>query len=108
MSESDEAETTQNQNGSTSFKTSSSKPVIRLFCDICDQFDLHETEDCPVQAEISHEHQTHTKYTTSSTSATNRAYCDLCEEFGHEEANCPSQNNKSSASVARSNDDEEF
>ena len=21
----------------------------RMFCDICDQFDLHETEDCPTQ-----------------------------------------------------------
>lgn len=23
----------------------------RMFCDICDQFDLHETEDCPRQAQ---------------------------------------------------------
>lgn len=22
----------------------------RLFCDICDRFDLHDTEDCPTQA----------------------------------------------------------
>ena len=22
----------------------------RLFCDICDAFDLHDTEDCPTQA----------------------------------------------------------
>ena len=22
----------------------------RLFCDICDEFDLHDTEDCPTQA----------------------------------------------------------
>ena len=21
----------------------------RMYCDICDQFDLHETEDCPIQ-----------------------------------------------------------
>lgn len=21
----------------------------RLFCDICDEFDLHDTEDCPTQ-----------------------------------------------------------
>lgn len=26
------------------------KPAPRLFCDICDQFDLHDTEDCPVQS----------------------------------------------------------
>ncbi len=22
----------------------------RLFCDICDRFDLHDTEDCPTQS----------------------------------------------------------
>lgn len=26
------------------------KPAPRLFCDICDIFDAHETEDCPLQA----------------------------------------------------------
>lgn len=25
------------------------KPAPRLFCDICDEFDKHETEDCPLQ-----------------------------------------------------------
>ena len=24
----------------------------RMFCDICDQFDLHETEDCPTQVRV--------------------------------------------------------
>ena len=26
------------------------KPAPRLFCDICDVFDQHDTEDCPKQA----------------------------------------------------------
>lgn len=26
------------------------KPAPRLFCDICDIFDAHDTEDCPVQS----------------------------------------------------------
>lgn len=25
------------------------KPAPRLFCDICDEFDRHDTEDCPIQ-----------------------------------------------------------
>lgn len=25
-------------------------PAPRLFCDICDMFDLHDTDDCPKQA----------------------------------------------------------
>ena len=26
-----------------------SSNLFRLFCDICDEFDLHDTEDCPTQ-----------------------------------------------------------
>lgn len=26
------------------------KPAPRVFCDICDEFDAHETEDCPLQS----------------------------------------------------------
>lgn len=26
------------------------KPAPRVFCDICDEFDKHETEDCPLQS----------------------------------------------------------
>ena len=26
------------------------RPPPRLFCDICDEFDKHDTEDCPTQA----------------------------------------------------------
>ena len=87
------------------FKIASSKPAPRLYCDICDMFDLHETEDCPVQGELSNEHETHSKYnytslndnqttTTTYKPVNNRAYCDVCEQFGHEEVNCSNTNNE--------------
>jgi CAP-Gly domain-containing linker protein 1 len=25
------------------------KPAPRLYCDICEEFDAHDTEDCPTQ-----------------------------------------------------------
>lgn len=25
------------------------KPAPRLYCDICEEFDAHDTEDCPLQ-----------------------------------------------------------
>lgn len=25
------------------------KPAPRAYCDICEEFDYHETEDCPIQ-----------------------------------------------------------
>jgi CAP-Gly domain-containing linker protein 1 len=65
---------------------------VRLFCDICEEFDLHDTEDCPQQSmpqEAQLEQQTHSKY--NAVKATPRAYCDNCEQFGHEEADCPNR-----------------
>lgn len=26
------------------------KPAPRLYCDICEEFDIHDTEDCPLQS----------------------------------------------------------
>lgn len=81
------------------------KPVPRLFCDICDEFDLHNTDDCPQQSQPANpnypdpnELATHSKHNYEKES--NRFYCDECEMFGHEEAQCPNQ--KSNVS------DEEF
>ena len=54
---------------------SSHKPAPRLFCDICDVFDLHDTEDCPQQAMSDspppslHHRDRHEQ----------RPYCDICE-----------------------------
>jgi|LakMenEpi03Aug12_release.lakeMendotaPanAssembly.Ray.scaffolds.fasta_scaffold534665_1 hypothetical protein len=33
---------------------SSRQTAPRLFCDICDEFDLHDTEDCPKQVNKGH------------------------------------------------------
>ncbi|XP_027422699.1 CAP-Gly domain-containing linker protein 1 isoform X10 [Bos indicus x Bos taurus] len=64
-------------------KQSKKKP--RLFCDICDCFDLHDTEDCPTQAQMSEDppHSTH-----HGSRSEERPYCDICEMFGHWATNC--------------------
>ncbi|KAI0220683.1 CAP-Gly domain-containing linker protein 1 [Lamellibrachia satsuma] len=59
-------------------------PAPRLFCDICDVFDLHDTEDCPKQEmsdspEMTHYHGDRTEQ---------RPFCDICEVFGHWTAQC--------------------
>ncbi len=67
----------------------SSKVAPRLFCDICDEFDLHDTEDCPQQnmsQQEADDQAAHSKY--NATKQISRAYCDLCESFGHEEVDC--------------------
>ncbi|XP_074493969.1 CAP-Gly domain-containing linker protein 1 isoform X7 [Sebastes fasciatus] len=58
----------------------------RLFCDICDCFDLHDTEDCPTQMQMPDSPQ-HTTY-HGSKGGGERAYCDICEVFGHWTESC--------------------
>uniref|UniRef100_A0A8C3TJ56 CAP-Gly domain containing linker protein 1 n=1 Tax=Chelydra serpentina TaxID=8475 RepID=A0A8C3TJ56_CHESE len=62
-----------------------SKKKPRLFCDICDCFDLHETEDCPTQAQASDD-PPHSTYHGSRKEE--RPYCEICEVFGHWTNNC--------------------
>ncbi|XP_031426467.1 CAP-Gly domain-containing linker protein 1-like [Clupea harengus] len=57
----------------------------RLFCDICDCFDMHDTEDCPTQAQMPDSPQ-HTTY--HGTREDERPYCDICEAFGHWTESC--------------------
>lgn len=61
------------------------KPPPRLFCDICDCFDLHDTEDCPTQTQTP-DSPPHTTYHGSRNDE--RPYCDICEVFGHWSSNC--------------------
>uniref|UniRef100_A0A8B9JK93 CAP-GLY domain containing linker protein 1a n=1 Tax=Astyanax mexicanus TaxID=7994 RepID=A0A8B9JK93_ASTMX len=61
------------------------KPPPRLFCDICDCFDLHDTEDCPTQEQMP-ESPPHTTYHGSPNDE--RPYCDICEVFGHWTDSC--------------------
>ncbi|XP_053225951.1 CAP-Gly domain-containing linker protein 1 isoform X10 [Podarcis raffonei] len=61
------------------------KKKPRLFCDICDCFDLHDTEDCPTQAQALDE-PPHSTYHGSRKEE--RPYCEICEVFGHWATNC--------------------
>ncbi|XP_014900042.1 CAP-Gly domain-containing linker protein 1 isoform X1 [Poecilia latipinna] len=61
------------------------KSAPRLFCDICDCFDLHDTEDCPTQAQ-SPDSIPHTTY--HGNPSEERPYCDICEVFGHNTESC--------------------
>lgn len=56
------------------------KAPPRIFCDICDCFDRHDTVDCPtqIQSPDSPPHSTH-----HGSRKKERPYCDICETFGH-------------------------
>ncbi|XP_034094108.1 CAP-Gly domain-containing linker protein 1 isoform X6 [Gymnodraco acuticeps] len=57
----------------------------RLFCDICDCFDLHDTEDCPTQMQMP-DSPPHTTY--HGAKGEDRSYCNICEVFGHWTESC--------------------
>lgn len=50
----------------------------RMFCDICDMFDLHETEDCPRQAMESPPPPQHSRR-VGKKQTEERPYCEICE-----------------------------
>ena len=53
-------------------------PPPRLFCDICDVFDEHDTDDCPLQAASdSPPHSLH--HGKRAPGGSDRPYCDNCE-----------------------------
>ncbi|KAF5269688.1 hypothetical protein FQA39_LY08611 [Lamprigera yunnana] len=61
----------------------------RVYCDICEMFDDHETEDCPLQdadAESLHLSVSYSKNKRST--AVTRSYCEICEIFGHCTEDC--------------------
>ncbi|CAH2295814.1 CAP-Gly domain-containing linker 1 isoform X8 [Pelobates cultripes] len=57
----------------------------RLFCDICDCFDLHDTEDCPTQTQLP-DSPPHSNF--HGNRKEERPYCDICEVFGHWTNSC--------------------
>lgn len=68
------------------FNGRKSRPVApRLFCDICDVFDSHDTEDCPRQ---SAEPDAPPPPTNRRAPPPPRPFCDICEVFGHATENC--------------------
>ncbi|KAK1800841.1 hypothetical protein P4O66_006017 [Electrophorus voltai] len=72
------------EDGSVEVKKKKKAPP-RVFCDICDCFDLHDTEDCPTQTQSpdSPPHSTH-----HGSRGGERPYCDICEAFGHWTDSC--------------------
>uniref|UniRef100_A0A8C7LVR5 CAP-GLY domain containing linker protein 1a n=1 Tax=Oncorhynchus mykiss TaxID=8022 RepID=A0A8C7LVR5_ONCMY len=74
-----------NYDGGFNEGPSKKKVPPRLFCDICDCFDLHDTEDCPTQMQMP-DSPPHTAYHGSKDEE--RAYCDICEAFGHWTDSC--------------------
>uniref|UniRef100_A0A3B3XS45 CLIP1 zinc knuckle domain-containing protein n=1 Tax=Poecilia mexicana TaxID=48701 RepID=A0A3B3XS45_9TELE len=72
-------------NGNDAVPKRKKKSAPRLFCDICDCFDLHDTEDCPTQAQ-SPDSIPHTTY--HGNPSEERPYCDICEVFGHTTESC--------------------
>jgi CAP-Gly domain-containing linker protein 1 len=62
-------------------------PPPRLFCDICDQFDLHDTDDCPLQA-ASDSPPPSSYHDTRAPGGSDRPYCNTCEIFGHWTEDC--------------------
>ncbi|XP_077570790.1 uncharacterized protein clip1a [Stigmatopora nigra] len=66
-------------------KKKKKKIAPRLYCDICECFDLHDTEDCPAQAQLP-DSPPHTAY--HNVKGSERPYCDICEVFGHRSEDC--------------------
>lgn len=60
----------------------------RLFCDICDVFDAHDTEDCPIQCGDPDDGGSASDYYARGES---RPYCDICGVFGHWTQDCTEQ-----------------
>ncbi|XP_026329809.1 CAP-Gly domain-containing linker protein 1 isoform X6 [Hyposmocoma kahamanoa] len=59
----------------------------RLFCDICDIFDAHDTEDCPRQAADA-DAPAPPANPNRKPPPPPRPYCDICEVFGHATEDC--------------------
>lgn len=57
----------------------------RLFCDICDVFDQHDTDDCPMQSSDAPDNQGTQHHGNRNQ---DRPYCDICEVFGHWTQDC--------------------
>ncbi|XP_031350862.1 uncharacterized protein LOC116176432 [Photinus pyralis] len=61
----------------------------RVYCDICEIFDDHETEDCPLQATDAG--LVRPPRRNKRAAPTNRPYCEICELFGHCTEDCTEQ-----------------
>lgn len=70
------------------------KPPPRMYCDICEEFDSHETEDCPTQCSGMNLDAPVARMDPKKERKLPppRKYCDICEEFDqHETEDCPNE-----------------
>lgn len=51
----------------------------RAYCDICEEFDKHETEECPLQATEDNPTPCAPPRMKRDKQAQERPYCELCE-----------------------------
>ena len=58
---------------------SSRSAAPRLYCDMCEVFDQHDTDDCPKQSSLIDDQQPRERVLPAP-----RLYCDKCEVFGHD------------------------
>ena len=65
----------------------------RMYCDICESFDQHETEECPKQAMDEADGPSKRPEGMKKKPAP-REYCDQCEEFDHSTESCPKTQRK--------------
>ncbi|CAF1001129.1 unnamed protein product [Rotaria magnacalcarata] len=59
--------------------TTTKTSAPRLYCDMCEIFDEHDTDDCPKQNSMIDDHHSHERVIPPA-----RLYCEKCEEFGHD------------------------
>lgn len=64
------------------------KLAPRLFCDICDMFDLHDTDDCPKQESFIEDEVVPHLMPQGARKLEERPYCNTCEVFGHWTFDC--------------------
>lgn len=61
-----------------------------MYCDICEFFDAHETEDCPLQCSDADSVGPAPRDPTKERKLPPpRKYCESCEMFDHEIGECP-------------------
>lgn len=75
----------------SNFNDTPKKIAPRLFCDICDMFDLHDTEDCPKQESFVEDEPVPHLIPQGARKMDERPYCNNCEMFGHWTFDCEEQ-----------------
>lgn len=72
------------------FLNKKKQPAPRMYCDICEFFDAHETEDCPLQcSDVDSVGPAPRDPTKERKLPPPRKYCESCEMFDHEIGECP-------------------